>query len=121
MEMKPWRGDRWVKKFVSLKVKVKVAQSCLILCDPMDCSLPGSTFHGILQARILESVPFPSPEDLPNPRIKPRSPTLQVDSLLSKTPRKPEQREIHSIFLSYVNKDLIFLGHFSCHWIIAID
>ena len=54
MEMKPWRGDRWVKKFVSLKVKVKVAQSCLILCEPMDCSLPGSYFHGILQARILE-------------------------------------------------------------------
>ena len=36
------------------KVKVLVAQSCLILCDPMDCSLPGSSVHGILQARILE-------------------------------------------------------------------
>ena len=32
------------------------AQSCLTLCDPMDCSPPGSTFHGILQARILEWV-----------------------------------------------------------------
>ena len=30
-------------------------------------------------------------------------------------------RELQSIFLSYANKDLIFLGHFSCHWIIAID
>ena len=30
-------------------------------------------------------------------------------------------RELQSIFLSYVNKDLIFLGHFPCHWIIAID
>ena len=38
------------------KVKVLVAQSCLILCDPMDCSLPGSSVHGILQARILECV-----------------------------------------------------------------
>ena len=37
-----------------LKVKVLVAQSCLTLFDPMDCSLPGSSLHGILQARILD-------------------------------------------------------------------
>ena len=35
-----------------LKVKVLVVQLCLTLCDPMDCSLPGSSIHGILQARI---------------------------------------------------------------------
>ena len=34
----------------------EVAQSCLTLCDPMDCSLPGSSVHGIFQARILEWV-----------------------------------------------------------------
>ena len=33
-----------------------VAQSCLTLCDPTDCSPPGSSVHGILQARILEQV-----------------------------------------------------------------
>ena len=38
------------------EVKVSVAQSCLTLCDPMDYSLPGSSVHGILQARILEWV-----------------------------------------------------------------
>ena len=37
-------------------MKVLVAQSCLPLCDPMDCSPPGSSVHGILQARILEWV-----------------------------------------------------------------
>ena len=37
-----------------------VAQSCLTLCDPKDCSLPGSSVHGILQARILEWVAMPS-------------------------------------------------------------
>ena len=37
-----------------LKVKVLVTQLCLTLCDPMDCSPPGSSVHGILQARILE-------------------------------------------------------------------
>ena len=37
--------------------------------------------HGILQARILELVAFPSTEDFPNPGTEPRSPTLQMDSL----------------------------------------
>ena len=39
-----------------VKKKVLVAQLCLTLCDPMDCSPPGSSVHGILQARILEWV-----------------------------------------------------------------
>ena len=41
-------------------VKVLVAQSCLTLCDPMDCSPPGSSVHKILQARVLEWVAMPS-------------------------------------------------------------
>ena len=41
------------------KVKVLVAQSCLTLCPPMECSLPGSSVHGISQARILEWVAIP--------------------------------------------------------------
>ena len=41
------------------KVKVLVALFCLTLCDPMDCSLPGLSVHGILQARILEWVVIP--------------------------------------------------------------
>ena len=50
----------------------------------MECSPPGSFVHGILQARILEWVAFPSPGDLLNPGIKPMSlpsPELQADSL----------------------------------------
>ena len=130
--------------------KSEVAQSCPTLCNPMDCSLPGSSLHGIFQARILEwgaisfsrgssqhrnrtrvsrtvllllllshfshvrlcatpqtpahqappslgfskqehwsGVPFPSPGDLPNPGIEPRSPTLQADALPSEPPGKP--------------------------------
>ena len=51
-------------KFNTLeKVKVSIAQSCVTLCDPdpdpMDCSLPKSSVHGILQARILEWVAIP--------------------------------------------------------------
>ena len=56
-----------------------VAQLYLTLCDPMDCSLPGSSVHGILQAGILEWVAMPPPGDLPNPGIKPRSPALQAN------------------------------------------
>ena len=55
----------------------------------MDGSPPGSTVHGILQARILGGLLFPSPGDLPNPRIKPGSPTLQADSQPSETQGKP--------------------------------
>ena len=43
-----------------MKVKVLVAQLCLTLCDPMDCSQPGSSVHGIFQARILERVAISS-------------------------------------------------------------
>ena len=48
----------------------KLLQSRLILRDPMVCSLPDSSVHGILQARILEWVSMPSSSDLPNPGIK---------------------------------------------------
>ena len=44
------------------------------------CSPPGSSVHGILQARYLSGLPFPSPGDLPKLGIEPRSPELQVDS-----------------------------------------
>ena len=65
---------------------VKVAQSCLTLCDPMECSPPGSSVHGILQA------PFPSSGDLPNPGIKPSSPALQADSLPAEPQGNPPRR-----------------------------
>ena len=45
--------------YLQVKVKVLVTQSCLTLCDPVDCSPPGSSVHGILQARILEWVAIP--------------------------------------------------------------
>ena len=50
---------------------VVVTQSCLTLCDPIDCSLPGSIIPGIFQARILawSVLPVPSPENLPNSGI----------------------------------------------------
>ena len=56
-------------------------QSCLTLCDPMDCSLAGSFVHGIIQARVLEwaALPLedPPPGDISNPGIDPKSPAWQ--------------------------------------------
>ena len=50
---------------------------------PMDCNLPGSSVHGILQARTLEWVAIPSPRDILDPGTEPSSPALQADCLLS--------------------------------------
>ena len=46
--------------FLTGEVCVLVTQSCLIICDPIDCSLLGSSVHGILQARLLECVTLSS-------------------------------------------------------------
>ena len=63
--------------------------SCSVVSDslrPMNCSPPGSSAHGILQARILEWVAFPCPENLPDPRVEPGFSALQADSLPSEPP-----------------------------------
>ena len=83
-------GKVWVSISLFLKNIVLVAQLCPTLCNPMDYSSPGSSIHGILQARILEWVVIPSPRDLANPGIEPGSPTLRADSLLSEPPGKPQ-------------------------------
>ena len=54
----------------------KLLQLCLTFCDPKDSSLPGSSVHGILQARTLEWAAFPSPGDLPHPGVQCESSTL---------------------------------------------
>ena len=78
---------------------MKVIQSCLTFCDPMDY-----TVHGILQARIPEWVywsgqSFLSSEDLPNPGIKPRSPALQMDSLPAEPQETPKNTGVSSLSL----------------------
>ena len=49
-------GCHFLLQCMKVKSGSEVAQSCLTLCDPMDCSLPGSSVHGIFQARVLEWV-----------------------------------------------------------------
>ena len=68
---------------------VLVPKSCLTLCDPMDCSPPGSSVHGILQQEYWNRLPCPLPGDFLHPGMEPGSPTLQADSLSSERPAKP--------------------------------
>ena len=68
------------------EVKDTFTHTCVFGCvqlfgNPMDCSPPSSSVHGIFQARVLEWVAISSPGDLPNPGIEPGSPTLQADTL----------------------------------------
>ena len=91
--------------FLLQRMKVKseseVSQSCPTLNDPMDCSLPGSSIHGIFQARVLpwvaiafshqdsmsmlfprqeywSGLPFPSARNIPDPGIEPTSPAWEA-------------------------------------------
>ena len=57
-----------VSRLLSVAVLCGVSQLCLTLCDPMNCSPPGSSAHGILQARILEWVAIPSSRGSSQPR-----------------------------------------------------
>ena len=74
-------------------MKVKVTQSCPTLWDPMDSpwNSPGQN-TGV-------GKPFPSPEDLPNPGIEPRSPALQADFLPAEPPGKPKNTGVGSLSL----------------------
>ena len=72
-----------------------VAQSCPTLCDSMDCSPPGSSVHGILQARILECVAISFSRHLPDPGIRPGSPALQADSSPTELLAKPGLSVLH--------------------------
>ena len=54
-------GCHFLLQCMKVKSESEVAQSCPTLSDPMDCSPPGSSVHGIFQAGVLEWVPSPSP------------------------------------------------------------
>ena len=85
---------------VLVEVKVSITQSCPTLCNPMDCSPPGSSLHGTPQTRILKWVAIPFSKGSSGPGIKPGSSTLQVDSL----PSVPQGIFPNAIVLVHVHK-----------------
>ena len=64
-------------------MKVLVSQLCLTLCYPVDGSHKAPQSMGFSRQESWSGLPFPSPGDLPDPGIEPRSSALQADSLLS--------------------------------------
>ena len=66
------KTEIWVQVEVSFVVCL-FTQSCPTLCDPLDCSPPGSSVHRIFQQEYWSELPFPSSRDLPNPRTEPLS------------------------------------------------
>ena len=97
-----------------LFLEKSVDQLCQ-LCDNMDSSPPGSSVHEILQARILEWLPFPSPGDLPDPEIEPRSPAWQAESL----PSEPQGAEAVLLCLwsfTWQSKSKIIFSFPKCHF-----
>ena len=86
--------------FPTFAVMCLVAQSCLILCDPMDCS-PARLLcpWGFSRQEYWSRLPCPPPGDLLKPGTEPRSPALQVDSLPSEPRGKPMNTGVVSLSL----------------------
>ena len=78
----------------------------LILCDPMDCSPPASSVHEILQARILDGLPFPVPGDIPDLVTEPMSPALAGEFFTTEPPGKPRLCD-----MGYEKKKYFFISH----------
>ena len=75
--------------FYTLESESEVAQSRLTLCDPWTLAHQAPPSMGFSRQEYWSGLPFPSAGDLPNPGIKPRSPTLQADALTSAPAGKP--------------------------------
>ena len=92
-------GDSSVSNLICIQARregtcAKSLQLCLTLCHPTDCSPPGSSVHGSLQAKILSGLPWPPPGVLPNPGIEPTftSPALAGSFFITSATREAQRR-----------------------------
>ena len=85
--------------------KREVVQSCPTLCDPMDCSIPGSSIHEIFQAIVLEWVAIAFSRGSSWLRDWTWSPTLQTDALPSETSGKPFRRQSNQSYGAVLSID----------------
>ena len=96
-----------------------VTQSCLTICDPMDCR--GLLYAwGFFRQEHWSGLPYPLSEDLPNLGIKPRSPALQADSLPAEPPEKPKNTGMGSLCLlqGIFSTQESYQGILLCRWIL---
>ena len=73
---------------MNIESESEVAQSCLTLCDRGTVAYQAPPSMGFSRQEYWSGLPFPSPGDLPDPGIEPRSPALQADALTSEPPGK---------------------------------
>ena len=91
--MKEFSGKSFGKWNANIYVTEHVlTQSRSTLCDPVDCSPPASSVHGISRQQHWSGLPRPPPGDLPDPGIRPVSPALAGRFFTTDTPRKPHLR-----------------------------
>ena len=103
------------------------ARSCPTLCDPVDCSLPGSSVHGIFRARVLKWVAI----SFSRGSSRPRSPAFQADALTSEPPGKPTKglliswlKSLSTVILEPKKIKSVTVSTFSssiCHEVIGLD
>ena len=99
-------------------------RACLLsrvwLCDPMDCSPPGSSVPGIPRQAYWSRLPFPSPGDLPNPGIKPVFPALAGGFFTTEPPGKLyypfNVHRIYSYVPSFISTISDMCTYFSLAW-----
>ena len=82
-------GCHFLLQCMEVKSESEVAQSCPTPSDPRTAAHQAPLSMGLSRQQYWTELPFPSPGDLPEPGIEPRSPALQVDSLLSEPRGKP--------------------------------
>ena len=79
-----------------MKVKVKSPSRVQLFATPWTVAYQAPPSMGFSRQEYWSGLPFPSPRDLPNPGIEPRSPAFQADALTSKPPGKPKNYYIHN-------------------------
>ena len=93
---------------LNYKVKVKV-KSCPLFETPWTVAHQSPPSMGFSRQEYWSGLPFPSPGDLPDPRIEPRSPELQADALTSEPPGKPGYYKIMGITPVLYNISLLLI------------
>ena len=112
-----WNRDRHTSW--SEWIWIHVPQSFPTLCNPIDCSLTGSSVHGSLQARYGSGLPVPSPKGLPNPEIELRPLALQADSFLSESPGNPSWASSKFLTHRMVANWWAVLSHCTVRWLVS--
>ena len=89
----------FTRNLLCVKVKVKSLSRVRLFATPWTIAYQAPPSLGFSRQECWSGLPFPSPGDLPNPRIEPRSPAMQVDSLPAEPQGKPKNTGVSSLSL----------------------